>query len=182
MSRKAIEPIIPYYPDYIFHQLRTILHGLLGKSDTACAKAMGISRQTWKSWYDNPPSNPWMTHSLYWCCYIHMHQYHGKKGSKRWEQRARMARMMQEMHKYFEERIPAIEQIQAYDGCEKHLAQLLHKRGMYWHDIRKPANAGGYSPRMLQIAAKRLGVVMTQKGFGEDNESWWEWPAASVED
>jgi hypothetical protein len=182
MSRRYVKPRKPYYPDEVFHTLRATLHGLLGHSDHRCAEAMGVTAQTWRKWHTTPPKNPWMTHSLYWCCYIHFHGYQGKYKSEKWEQRSQMAKRMQGLHKYFGEHIPAIETISAYTGSEKHLARLLCKRGMYWHDIKKPANAGGYSPRQLQIAAQRLGVVKTQKGFGEDNESWWEWPAASVED
>lgn len=176
MPRLSSKVIEPYYPDHVWHELRTILHGLLGLSDTKCAKAMGVSRATWKAWYKTPPRNPWMVHSLYYCCFIHLHQYHGKYGSKKWKRHQRAVKQMSGMEKYFHEKIPRVEQIRGYSGCEKHLAKLLCHKGMYWEDIRKPANAGGYSPRMLQIAAHRIGVVMTSKGFGEDKESWWEWP------
>lgn len=166
----------PQYPDYVWSNLRSTLHGLLGKSHSRCAKAMGVSRATWIKWSEHPPRNPWMTYVLYHCCFIHMHGYTGKYGSKRWKQRSHVAKLMQGMKRHFDEFTPDISEIQAYGGCEKHLARLLCNKGMYFHDIRKPANAGGYSPRMLRIAAHRLGVKMTQVGFGDDNESWWEWP------
>jgi hypothetical protein len=165
----------PYYPDSVFYTLRSSLHGLLGKSDTKCAKAMGVSRTTWIAWRTKPPRNPWLIFSLYWCCYIHLHQSHGRYKSQKWQKHYEIVHRLAGLHSFFTEHVPAMETIDAYSGCEKHLARLLCRKGMYWEDIRSPAHAGGYSARQLRIAARRLGVTMTQKGFGEDNESWWEW-------
>lgn len=166
----------PYYPESVYRTLRRCLHGLIGKSDTKCAKAMGVSRQTWRSWEHTPPRNPWMVFCLYWCCYTHLHGYTGRYNSKRWKQRSQAAKELRGLRPFFEDHVPAIESIQAYSGCEKHLARLLCRRGMYFHDICTPANAGGYSPRMLQIAAEKIGVKKTTKGFGPEKETWWEWP------
>src|SRR5690606_31862300 len=47
---------------------------------------------------------------------------------------------------------------------EQHLRQLLLRKGMFWDQIRLPANSGGFSIRALQRAAKSLGVVKSQEG------------------
>lgn len=66
----------------------------------------------------------------------------------------------------------------AYDirGAELHLRTLLAKKGMYWSDIRLPANCGGYTEQMLHIASRALKIVKTQSGYGAEKDSYWRLP------
>jgi hypothetical protein len=66
----------------------------------------------------------------------------------------------------------------AYDvhGASQYLRLTLGGKGMFWDELRKPANCGGYSPATLRKAAKMIGVVKRSEGFGEDKRSYWRLP------
>jgi hypothetical protein len=61
-------------------------------------------------------------------------------------------------------------------GAEQHLRDLLARRGMWWSAISTVANSGGYSKVTLRKAAKALGVVKSQEGYGAEKDSFWRLP------
>lgn len=81
-----------------------------------------------------------------------------------------------------EELIGAIE-AEAYnvDGAAAFLRRTLGGKGKFWHDLRLPANCGGYSERQLRKAARMIGVVKTQEGYGDEKCSYWRLPAEDDE-
>lgn len=61
-------------------------------------------------------------------------------------------------------------------GSERHLRLTLGGNGMFFDDLMKPANSGGYSDKTLRKAARHLGVVKTQEGYGKHKRSFWRLP------
>lgn len=66
----------------------------------------------------------------------------------------------------------------AYDvnGAATFLRDTLGGKGMFWDELRLPANCGGYSHSTLRKAAKMIGVVKRSEGFGDDKRSYWRLP------
>lgn len=62
------------------------------------------------------------------------------------------------------------------DGAAHYLRLTLGRSGMFWDELRKPANCGGYSERTLRKAARMIGVVRRQEGYGDSKRSYWRLP------
>jgi hypothetical protein len=62
------------------------------------------------------------------------------------------------------------------EGAARYLRDTLAGKGMFWDDLRLPANSGGYSAATLRKAARMIGVVKRQEGYGEDKRSYWRLP------
>lgn len=141
-----------------------------------CARLLGIHTRTWKKWSHTPPIEWYwplvlreaIKHTL--SSIIAQRRATGKKYQS--DILARMNRIPRSTQ--FMEEIANM----AYDirGAELHLRQLLAKKGMYWSDIRLPANSGGYTQQTLRKAARALKLVMTQSGYGADKDSYWRLP------
>lgn len=140
------------------------------------ARALAISVKTWRAWDKDPPVWP------YW----NMVLFHVLK--------ARMAGMAihrkgftQSQHAYFRDQLSKLKKGQEIiefieqeatqvNGAEDHLRRLLAEKGMFWHKIKLTRWAGGYTPRRLQQAAKKIGIVQESSGFGKDKVSFWRLP------
>jgi hypothetical protein len=158
-----------------FNALTDLLFELLKENSAACARALGISRITWKRWEKSPPDWPYWNIVLRHVIKAHLVPLAARRGlTVKHRQRIidSLARVS-DGEKFGEEMGN-----EAYNvaGAQAHLRNLLARKGRYWHDIRAAANCGGYTGKQLRTAAKLLGVVKTQEGYGEDKRSYWRLP------
>lgn len=169
---KAFHPVLDLEE---FHALTDILFEMFKENSAACARVLGISRITWKRWEKNPPTWP------HWNTVLRsvIKSYLPVLASRRGLTRKHHANIVMALTRVREgtklgEEIGNL----AYEaaGAETHLRRLLSRKGMYWHEIRAVANAGGYTAKSLRLAARAIGVVKTQEGFGEDKRSYWRLP------
>ncbi len=159
-----------------FTLLMEMMRQAFNRHDMHAAKAMGVSYKTWMKWYHSPPSWPYYNVVM---IHIITARLRGLNISRKG--------FTQDQYWYFRQALAKLKSgtqiqsdiedaaVQAH-GAEEHLRDLLAQRGMYWDQIRLPAHSGGYSPARLQRAAKAVGVIKTQEGFGTDKRSWWELP------
>jgi hypothetical protein len=141
-----------------------------------CARLMGISRRTWIIWAKDPPTE-W-----YWPLVLRTAIKHTlsnivatrRATSKKFQRNILEALSKIPQHKDFEEEIANM----AYEvsASVTHLRTLLARRGMWWSEIKLAANNGGYSTQTLRKAAKIIGIVRRQEGFGKDKDSFWRLP------
>lgn len=146
-------------------------------NNAQCARLLGIHTRTWKKWAHTPPTE-W-----YWSIVLREAIKHTlasivaqrRASSKKFQRSILEALSKIPRHREFEEEISDM----AYDirGAELHLRNLLQPGGMWWSDIQRPANCGGYTRQTLRKAAKALHVVKTQEGFGADKDSFWRLPS-----
>lgn len=158
-----------------FNALTDILFELLKEKHAACARVLGIHRNTWKKWEQEPPTWPWWNIVLRHVIKTLLSSIASRRGLTR-----------KHRHTLLEQfnRIPDGQQILeevenlAYDisGAAAHLRRLLLRKGMFWDEIRLPANCGGYTTKTLRKAAKQIGIVKTSEGYGEDKRSYWRLP------
>lgn len=147
------------------------------KGNTAyCCRLLEISRPTWYKWIKEPPT------AWYWPMVIRAAIKHvlsqvvaqRRMTSTKWRRSIKEALNAIPESKEWELEIAEM----AYDaqGAERHLRDLLAARGKWWSDIQKTANSGGYSKVMLRRAAKNIGIIMKQEGYGADKDSYWRLP------
>ena len=141
-----------------------------------CARLLGISTPTWHRWAKDPPT------AWYWPMVLRAAIKHTL--SSVIAQRRATGKKYQKSVLEALSRIPQSREFEAeiadmaYDirGAELHLRTLLAKKGMWWSEIRLPANSGGYSQQSLRKAARALKLVMTQSGYGAEKDSYWRLP------
>lgn len=146
------------------------------ENNSFCARLCGVDTRTWKRWTKEPPTE-W-----YWPLVLRHAIKHllSQMIAQRRATTAKFRRGILEalskipQHKDFEVDIAHM----AYEarGAELHLRTLLIRGGRWWSEIQLPANNGGYSKQTLQKAARTLGIVKTQEGFGKDKDSFWRLP------
>lgn len=146
------------------------------ENNAQCARLLGINRKTWQKWNVEPPT------AWYWPLVIRAaikHTLssmvaHRRGTTMKWKRYILETLSRIPQSKDFEEEIANM----AYDirGAQQHLRDLLARRGMFWSNIQTTANSGGYSKATLRKAAKALGVIKTQEGYGEDKDSFWRLP------
>lgn len=158
-----------------FNALTDVLFELLKEKHSACARVLGISRSTWKKWEKTPPDWPWWNLVLRHVIKFYITGLNARRGFTAAHRKSVMellARVPQGDE--FLEEIAAL----AYDvdGAAHFLRLTLGGKGMFFDELRKPANCGGYSPQTLRRAAKMIGVVKRQEGYGEDKRSYWRLP------
>lgn len=146
------------------------------ENNAHCARLCCVSRKTWQKWAHTPPTE-W-----YWPIVLRMaikHTLAQMIATRRMTTAKFRRRILESLsqipqHKDFEEDIANM----AYDirGSQRHLRDLLLRGGRWWGEIRLAANNGGYSEHTLRKAAKALGVVQTQEGYGSDKDSFWRLP------
>lgn len=159
-----------------FNKLTDLLFEAAKENNAYCARLLGVSTITWKKWTNDPPTWPW------WNLVLRQAIKHlianlvaqRRMNTKKHKQRVIQALARIPQSDIMEDSIASL----AYDirGAELHLRNLLARRGMFADEIYKAGNAGGYTPRMLRTAAKKLGVVKQSEGFGEDKRSYWRLP------
>lgn len=158
-----------------FYALTDLLYEALKGNVSECIRLLGISRNTWRSWETKPPTWPWWNFILRHVIIEVLARLKGKRGltnSHRNRIREALSRIKSNDHL-----IALAEQTSdEYTGAERHLFVLLSRKGMYWDQIRLPAHSGGYTEKTLRGAARRIGVVKTQRGFGDEKRSYWRLP------
>jgi len=158
-----------------FNALTDLLFETLKENSSACARVLGISRLTWKKWENTPPTWP------HWNMVLRnvIKHYLSALNSRRGLTKKHRTRVMEALANIpqSDELIEDIDML-AYNlsGAQAHIRRILGRSGMSWRDLKKPANCGGYDPRTLQRAAKTLGVIKSQEGFGSDKRSYWRLP------
>lgn len=162
----------------LFDDLRIVLISLTG-SETAAARHIGISAQTFKSWRTKPPR---MRH---WNLVLNevikdvlAKTIPPRKSSNKYEQYYRALDILRKHNRTPKHDYEVPTKLPA---STRHLARLLSREGMYWDEIRRPAHSGGFSQTSLRMAAEQLGVVKYQHGYGENKRSFWVWPETSDE-
>lgn len=158
-----------------FNKLTDLMFEMCKEKHQTCAKLLGISRQTWKRWEKEPPDWPYWNLVIRYVIREYLGAMQARKGLTRKHRHRIMAALQRiENHEELGEEISRI----AYNlnGCERHLTQLLATGGMFWDEIRLPANSGGYSERTLRKTARILNLRMSQEGFGPNKRSFWRLP------
>lgn len=146
------------------------------ENSSYCCRLLNISRPTWKKWITETPTE-W-----YWPIVLRVaikHTIastiaHRRASSMIFQNRVRNALSAIPHSREFEDEISNL----AFEirGAQAHLRDLLTPRGRWWSDIKKTANLGGYTKGSIRKAAKALGVIKTQEGYGEDKDSYWRLP------
>lgn len=158
-----------------FNKLTDVLYELMKEKGAACARVLGISRSTWRKWTTNPPRQWW------WNIVLRavIKQYITALKSRRGLTGKHRRRVMEALSRIpqADEFMEEIDQM-AYniEGCALYLRDTLGGKGMFWDELRKPANNGGYTEQTLRRAARKLGVVRRSEGFGDDKRSYWRLP------
>lgn len=170
---KLMRPIPPLDVDE-FNALTDLLFEALSGNVTAVTNLLGINRKTWKKWEHTPPEWPW------WNTILRLavkHTLTGMVGRHR-SPAAKHKQYIREALARVPNSQELIEEIEAgayeLSSAETWLRRQLVKGPQPWHKIRVKGN---FSPRVLQRAAKSLGVVKEQTGFGDEKISIWSLPA-----
>lgn len=146
------------------------------ENNSQCARIMGVNRKTWLAWTKQTPENWYfpliLRHAIKYTLSTMIAQR--RTTSRKFQQIILAALALIPDNTNLEEEIADM----AYEarGAELHLRNLLSARGRWWSEIRLVAHSGGYSHKMLRIAAKAIGVVKAQEGFGSDKDSFWRLP------
>lgn len=158
-----------------FYELTDLLYELLKGNQAGCARVLGINVRTWKSWETKPPAWPWWNLILRHVIVELMANLQSRGGITR-----KHANRIRETLSKIKKSDTLIEEAERlsyeYRGAEAHLRKLLSRKGMYWDQIKLAANCGGYTEKALRVAARKLGIVKRQKGFGDDKRSYWRLP------
>lgn len=156
-----------------FNALTDLLYEALSGNVTAVTRLLGINRKTWKKWETEPPEWPW------WNTILRLaikHTLTGMIGRRR----SPAAKHRQHIREALA-RIPnsqdLIEEIEngAYElsAAETWLRRSLLRGPRPFDELRVESNM---SPRVLRAAAKSLGIVREQIGYGENKRSLWSLP------
>jgi hypothetical protein len=158
-----------------FYALTDLLYEALKGNVSEITRLLGISRNRWKAWETNPPKWPWWNFVLRHVILEVLAQLKGKGGISR-SHRNRILEALGRITTSDHLILLAEQASDEYAGAERHLLGLLSRKGMYWDIIRLPANSGGYTEKTLRVAARKIGIVKRQKGYGDDKRSYWRLP------
>lgn len=180
MPKKQVRAALPEVKLNLhdFRILTDLLFELNNRSNAACARALDISVKVWRRWPHTPPKWPYWNFVLKYIVTEMISTMDAKRNS---HTAAYKTYAQQQLSSLEEADYSAIEQqvdnmTFQIKGAEDHLRNLLVRKGMYFDEIRRAGNSGGYSPRMLFRAAKKLGIKKTTRGFGKDKRSYWRLP------
>jgi hypothetical protein len=170
-----IDLMVPELDVDEFNKLTDVLFELLKENHSKCARILGISRSTWKKWERHPPRQWWWTLVLRAVIKSYITGLRARRGLTGKHRRTVMELLR---------RVPQGDEFmadieaQAYniEGAARYLRDTLGGRGMFWDQLRKSANNGGYTEQTLRSAARMIGVVKRTEGFGEDKRSYWRLP------
>lgn len=169
---KAISSVPPLNKDE-FNALTDLLFESLNGNVSAITRLLGINRKTWKRWEKEPPEWPYWNLVLR---YIIKHTLTGMIGRRR-SPASKHKQYIREALARIPKSDELMEEIEnaAYElsAAETHVRRLLLRGPMPWHEIRIKSN---FTPRVLRTAAKSLGVVKEQLGYGEEKISVWRLP------
>lgn len=158
-----------------FNALTDVLFELFKENGSKCAFMLDISRSTWTKWTTNPPRQWWWNLVLRDVIKSAIAGLHGRRGFTARHRRKVMEALSRVPQS--EEFLGVIEaETYNVDGAANFIRATLGRKGMFWDELRKPANSGGYNERTLRKAARMIGVVKTQEGFGDDKRSYWRLP------
>ncbi len=155
-----------------FTHLTDILFESLKCNNARCARALGISTQTWMKWNRTPPK--W----IHWntILYLSIVETISSISNTRGYTKIHKDRIINAIGRYREysklSQSISEEMFQTTDAAV-HLRTLLRAKGMFWDQIRLPRNSGGFSEHTLRRAAKSLNVTQDPQGYGEDKRSFW---------
>jgi len=158
-----------------FYALTDLLFETFKENNSACARSLGISRNTWKRWNTAPPTWPWWNLILRLVIKETLAGMTTKRGISR-KHRNKILDAMSRIPDSSDMSVSIADLSYEYAGAEAHLRRLLTKGGMFKKDIMKAANAGGYSKKALELASKTLMIVKTQEGYGKKKKSFWRLP------
>lgn len=158
-----------------FEALTDLLYEAVKGNRALISRLLGIDKRTWDKWLETPPLWPWWNLILRHVIVEVLAHLRNKKGITA-KHRNRVLEALSRIPKSDE--LIDVAELAAYEyiGAEAHLRRLLTPRGKWWSDIRLAANSNGYTQKTLRIAAKKLGVIKTQEGFGKDKDSYWRLP------
>lgn len=158
-----------------FNKLTDLLFELMKENHSQCAQLCGVNRKTWKTWETKPPTWPWWNMVLRHIIKMVLSSIIAKRGLTKKHKHSIQQRLnLIPDNSDFVEELGAL--AYSFTGAEAHLRRLLRKGGMYWDDIRLAANCGGYSPKTLRVAARALGIVKSQHGYGNHKRAYWKLP------
>ena len=158
-----------------FYALTDILFETLKENNAACARILGISPITWKKWTSDPPIWPYWNITLRYILKALIPQIEGNRGFSK-KHRDRLINAIQQLPKddilldYLEEESYTVA------SSVQHLRNKLIRKGMFKDELFTTANLGGFSHKTIERAAKTLGVVKTQEGYGSEKRSYWRLP------
>lgn len=158
-----------------FNQLTDLLFEMMKEKHAACAKLLGISVLTWRKWEQEPPKWPYWNLVLRHVIREYLGAIEARRGLTR-SHRLRIRDRLQHIEhaEELDEEITVL--AQKLSGAERHIRLTLGGKGMFFDELRLPAHSGGYSPKTLRKAARALGVIMTQEGYGANKRSYWRMP------
>lgn len=163
-----------------FEALTDLLYELLKGNQMGCARVLGINVRTWKKWEKEPPEWPWWNLVLR-SVIIELLANMKEMGGITKHHRNRILEGLTRI-KRSDTLIEEAERLSyEYRGAEAHLRRLLRDKGMFIDKIRLAGNSGGYTEKALRVAARRLGIVKTQEGYGENKRSYWRLPTEDDE-
>jgi hypothetical protein len=158
-----------------FNHLTDILFELNKENHSKCAKLLGIGITTWKRWETQPPTWPYWNIVLRHVLKSAIPQIAGNRGLTE-KHRQKLITALTQLPK--DDPLTDYIEDQAYRvaGSVTHLRSLLLAKGMYKDEIFVTAKMGGFSQKTLENAARTLGIVKTQEGFGKHKRSYWRLP------
>lgn len=146
------------------------------ENNAYCARLCGVDRRTWLKWNTAPPTE-WYWPMVLRAAIKHvMSQMIAQRRATTHKFRRRILEAMSRIPKNDDWQEEIAEMAYTAQGAELHLRTLLARRGKFWSEIQLAANNGGYSKAMLRTAARNIGIVKRQEGFGEDKDSFWRLP------
>lgn len=158
-----------------FNALTDVLFEVFKENGSKCANVLDISRSTWTKWTTDPPRQWWWNLVLRSVIKSAITGLHSRRGFT-----AKHRRSVMDLLSKVPESEALLGEIEAetynVDGAQHFIRLTLGGKGIYWDELRKPANCGGYSERTLRKAARMIGVVKKSEGFGEDKRSYWRLP------
>lgn len=158
-----------------FNALTDLLFEACKEKHQTCAKLLGISPITWRKWESNPPRWPWWNLVIRHVIKEYLAAMESRRGITR-KHRLRIKERLRliDRHEDLNEEIVLL--ATNLSGAQRHIRLTLGGKGMFWDELRKPANSGGYSEPTLRKASRQLGVVKTQEGYGDHKRSYWRLP------
>lgn len=158
-----------------FNKLTDLLFEACKEKHALCAKLLGISVLTWRKWERNPPRWPYWNIILRYVIREYLGAIEARRGLTR-QHRLRIKDRLQQIERAEELDEQIVVLAQNLSGAQRHIRLTLGGKGMFWDELRLPANCGGYSPKTLRKAARALDVIMTQEGYGNKKRSYWRLP------
>lgn len=179
MPRKSIKTQSTYKAPPLdqeeFRTLYNALYAVFGSLRKA-AQALDISYPTYLKWEHKPPTWPYYNMVMEQVLRAKLRGLKIDRRSFTSKQHYRYTQALGQL-KQSTQILDELEgQVDHIKEASDYLRQKLIRKGIFFDELIKPAHSGGYSPRSLRRAARKLGVVMDTRGFGTDKRSYWKLP------